>query len=105
MSNHNVGKVFNIKDMHKTEPIVRTVQLPASGWDVTANTQTVTVEGVSADLTAQEIHPMPDPMSLQAYMDAGIRCIQQATDKLTFMADVLPVSANITLFVTIWQLT
>lgn len=81
-------------------PVYRTVTLPASGWS--SNTQTVTVNGVLADESAQLIQPMPAVASQQAYMTAGIYCSGQAANSLTFTCSEVP-TENITIYVVITE--
>lgn len=80
------------------------VTLTTSGWDSTAKTQTVTVNGVSATETAQLITPVPALASQAAYYDAGIKCTGQAANSLTFTADTVP-TADLTVYVTIQEVS
>lgn len=77
-------------------PALRTATLSASGWS--GNSQTVTVQGVEADETAQLIQPMPAIASQAAYMAAGIYCSGQAANSLTFTCQTAP-TENITVYV------
>ena len=83
-------------------PVYRTVTLPASGW--ASNTQTVTVQGVVADETAQLIQPMPAIASQAAYMAAGIYCSGQAANSLTFTCQTAP-TENITVYVVMQEVS
>lgn len=82
------------------KPKRRTITLTAAGWS--NNTQTVTVSGVSADETLQEIKIMPAMASMTAYRDAGVQCDAQAANSLTFVCEEAP-TANLTVFVTITE--
>ena len=77
-------------------PAYRTVTLPASSWS--SNAQTVTVNGVLADETAQLIQPMPAVASQAAYYAAGILCTNQAANSLTFTCQEAP-SSDLTVYV------
>lgn len=83
-----------------TKPIYRTVTLPAAGWS--SNTQTVTVQGVLADETAQLIQPMPAVASQNAYITAGVICSGQAANQLTFKCSTVPTD-DISLYVVITE--
>ena len=76
------------------------ITLPASGWS--SNTQTVTVQGVLADETAQLIQPMPAIASQDAYISAGIICSSQAVNQLTFKCSTVPTD-DISLYVVITE--
>lgn len=78
----------------------RTVTLSSGGWS--DNTQTVTVQDVSATETAQLIQPMPAVASQQAYMSAGIYCSGQAANSLTFTCSTVP-TQDITVYVTVQE--
>ena len=78
------------------------VTLSASGW--AGNSQTVTVQGVVADETAQLIQPMPAIASQAAYMAAGIYCSGQAANSLTFTCQTAP-TENITVYVVMQEVS
>lgn len=80
----------------KATPKSVTVTLPASGWS--SNTQTVTVNGVLADESAQLIQPMPAMASQSAYYGAGVLCSGQAANSLTFTCQTVP-TADLTVYV------
>ena len=82
------------------KPLARTVTLSASGW--ADNAQTVTVQGVVADETAQLIQPMPAVASQEAYYAAGILCTGQAANSLTFTCQTVP-TENLTVYVVIQE--
>ena len=77
-------------------PALRTATLSASGW--AGNSQTVTVQGVLADESAQLIQPMPALASQTAYYEAGILVTGQAANSLTFTCSTVP-SSNLTVYV------
>ena len=73
-----------------------TVTLAAADWN--SNTQTVTVNGVTA---TNLVMVAPAPSDYTAYGTANIRATAQATDSLTFECDTTP-SADIDVNVAIW---
>lgn len=77
-----------------------TVSLPASGWS--SNTQTVAVNGVLADESAQLIQPMPAVASQNAYISAGVICSGQAANQLTFTCSTTP-TEDISLYVVLTE--
>lgn len=72
-------------------PTATKITLTVAGWDSTAKTQSVTVTGVSADATKQEIRVMPVNAALDSpYIAAGVQCIAQAANSLTFACETVP---------------
>lgn len=78
------------------------VTLTSSGWS--SLTQTVTVNGISADEGAQLIMPVPQMTSSSAYNSAGIRLTAQAENSLTFTASTAP-SADINVYIVYQELS
>ena len=71
------------------------VTLPASGWNVNAKTQTVSVSVVTATANCI-ITAAPD--SYMTYAKAGVRCTAQGAGTLTFVCETVPtadVEANV----------
>ena len=64
---------------------IANVTLTAAGW-ASALTQTVNVDGVTADRNTCHVIATPDSWSHDAYGEAGVRCTTQADGKLTFLA-------------------
>lgn len=84
--------------------IARKVTLTASGWNANTKQQRVTVSGVLADATKQDIHPRPVDTSYEnAWKTYGIKCIKQAANSLTFQCNEVPTSA-VDVYVTIISL-
>lgn len=81
-------------------PIRVTISLVSTGWS--NNTQTVTVNGVSATETEQIIFPVPAISSQEAYFEAGIMCTGQAANSLTFTCEETP-TTNLTVYVVIQE--
>ena len=73
-----------------------TVTLAAADWN--SNTQTVTVNGVTAD---NLVLVAPSPTDFTAYGTAEIRATVQATNSLTFVCTSTP-TADLTVNVAIW---
>lgn len=72
--------------------LIRTAALTVEEWtgEAAPFTQTVTVEGILADVTKQAILPAPDTASIEAWGAAGITCTAQAENALTFSCTTLP---------------
>ena len=86
------------------KPASISVTLPASNWDSSEKTQTVTVPGILADETKQLITPTPALAYQTAYYGAGIRCTNQAADSLIFTAETVP-TEDLTIYVTIQEVS
>lgn len=67
------------------KPKTITVTLPASGWS--NNQQTVTAKGVTAN---NAVTPSPAPASWEAAGAAGVRCVTQGGNRLTFTCSETP---------------
>lgn len=65
-----------------------TVTLTSVGWE--DGSQTVQVEGISADETQQLIQPVPASLSKSSYYDSGIQCIAQGNGTLSFTSETTP---------------
>lgn len=75
-------------------PHATKITLTVAGWNSAAKTQSVTVSGVSADATKQEIRVMPVDAALDSpYIAAGVQCIAQAANSLTFGCETVPTEA------------
>lgn len=75
-------------------PNATKITLTVAGWDSTAKTQSVAVSGVLADATKQEIRVMPVNATLDSpYIAAGVQCVAQAADSLTFACETVPTEA------------
>ena len=75
--------LYSKTEMNAKLPRYKSVTLLSSGWN--SSSQTVEVFGVVADKTKQLIIPAPTFASIgNAYNEAGIRCVDQAENKLTF---------------------
>lgn len=72
-------------------PLAKQITLYKGAWDGSTKQQLVTVSGVLADPTLQEIRVMPVNAALDSpYIAAGIQCVAQATDNLTFACKTAP---------------
>ena len=77
---------------------LKKVTLSSSGWS--SNTQTVTVNGVLADESTQEIMVMPAMSDMTAYHEAGVRATAQAANSLTFTCNTVP-ATNVSVYIVI----
>lgn len=88
-------------DVNAAKPVLRTATLTTSGWS--SNTQTVTVQGVSADTSAQLIYVSPaSKAAATAWSEAGVFCSAQGANSLTFVCDSTP-SASINVNISIQE--
>ena len=88
-------------DLISLKPSACLVTLKSTGWDSSAKTQTVTVNGVTADEASCMIIAMPAVANQSAYNDAGVNPIAQAANSVTFGCDTVP-SADLKVWVT-WE--
>lgn len=84
------------------KPVFHAVTLSASGWRGDTRTQTIAVDGVSADETRQVLTVTPAPDSLADAGAAWVRCSAQGAGTLTFSCNSLP-AAELTYYVTIQE--
>lgn len=68
----------------------RVVQIPNTGWS--NGKRTVTVTGVTPANTVL-VSPEPSDANYKEYCMAGVRCVAQGTDSLTFACDTVPAAA------------
>lgn len=88
-------------DVEGAKPMLRTATLTTSGWS--SNSQTVTVNGVVANSSAQLIYVSPaNKDSATAWGEAGVFCSAQGANSLTFVCDSTP-SANISVNISIQE--
>lgn len=80
------------------KPKIISTTLLAGNWDNL--TQTVSVEGISADETKQIITLSPSIASQEVYIDVNVRCTGQGENSLTFTADEIP-STDLTILISI----
>ncbi len=81
--------------------IMRKVTLTASGWITGINQQAVTVDGVSADTTKQEIRTAPVDASYDGpYKTCVVEQVAQAANHITYQCSTIP-TADIDVYVTI----
>ena len=71
-------------------PKLTIVTLPASGWDSTTKSQTISVAGVDADETKQWIECTGVISNQSAFDDASIKITAFAENSLTFTASTVP---------------
>lgn len=87
-----------------TKPKRVRVTITASGWNSSTKTQTVRVNGVLADESAQVIQPIPAIASQSAYNAAGILATGQAENSITFTASTVP-TADLSVYIVITEVT
>ena len=80
------------------KPKLYTITLVATEWE--SKVLSVDVPGVVGDETKQRIFVSPAEASRSAYNDAGVQCIAEDVNSLTFSADETP-AGNLTVLVTI----
>ena len=68
------------------------------------NTCTIMVPGVLADESKQLIYVMPTIDSQEIYFNAGISCINQGADELTFKALITPTD-SVRLYIILQEVT
>lgn len=88
-------------DLATLKPSACLVTLKASGWDSSAKTQTVTVNGVTADEASCMIIAMPAVANQSVYNDAGVNPTAQAANSVTFGCNSVP-STDLKVWVT-WE--
>lgn len=84
----NLQSQVTVLDQNKLEGAAKTATLSTSGWS--SGTQTVTVNGVTANST---VIVSPAAASFEAYCKAMVRCTAQAANSLTFTAKTTPTAA------------
>lgn len=94
-------KVPTQQTFQASQPVRQSITLTSAGWN-SSKQQAVTVSGVLADETKQLIIPTPYIADQTLFEDAGIKCIGQVANKLTFeyKGDTKPAS-NIRVYVVI----
>ena len=88
-------------DLVSLKPSACLVTLKSTSWDSSTKTQTVTVNGVTADEASCMIIAMPAVANQSAYNDAGVNPTVQAANSVTFGCDTVP-SADLKVWVT-WE--
>ncbi len=89
---------YNFADFVKAK--VHNVTLPATSWK--NKTQTVYIDGISAEEGAQLIQPVPASASFPTYAEAEIQ-VRQSLNQLEFSCKTPPV-ADIAMFIVIQDL-
>lgn len=79
---------------------LRTITLASAGW--TDNEQTISLDAILGDVTAQYIRAMPATASMPQYMACGVGLYSQATGTLTFQCLSAP-TADLTVYVLITE--
>ena len=90
-----------IPDTIARVPSVTQITLTTAAWDDATLSQTVTLNGISADENSQMISFFPVPSSMKNMIESGVYCSAQAENSLTFSCDIIPID-DVTLTVS-WQ--
>ena len=77
--------------------------LTVSSWDPASKTQTITCNGILADVTKQLIIIIPNSSSFDEYTNNAIICKAQGENSLTFYCDNIPTN-NINIYIIIQDL-
>ena len=100
-TNDDLTNIVNAIDETKADtPKISTIILSSSSWNITTLQQEVAVTGISADQTAQIITISPDTSCYTEYLDAGVQCIGQVENSLTFSVEEIP-SSDFTVYVAV----
>lgn len=76
------------------EAKMRKVTLTVAGWNSSTKQQTVSCAGVLADITKQELRPIPVDTSYEsAWNTCGIQAVAQGADSVTFQCSDIPTTA------------
>lgn len=77
--------------------------LTASSWNPASKMQTITCNGILADVTKQLIIIIPNSSSFDEYTNNAIICKAQGENSLTFYCDNIPTN-NINIYIVIQDL-
>lgn len=90
--------INNLDKAKQAQHLTRTVTLTAAGWS--SGTQTVAVDGVTADNT---VMVAAAAASMESYGNSKVKCTAQAAGKLTFTCDTENVpKVSLTVNISIW---
>ena len=81
-------------------PQIKQVILPLSNWDAETLTQTLTIQGISADESSQVIMVTPSPACMAEAVEKVVICSAQGENMITFRCNSLPtndITMNISL--------
>ena len=90
ISNNEDVATKNYVDSHAGAPTTTTATLPVNGWS--SNTQSITIQGIKSSSKVM-VSPNPAglyPDSLDDYIDAGVYCLGQSANTLTFKCKTTP---------------
>lgn len=86
----SICAVEGIPDLEEAMTKCIRVKLLAANWSSSDKTQTVAAPGVEQSPRYQQLILTPVSNKLEAYYNAGIRCIGRETGKLTFKCETIP---------------
>ena len=72
------------------KPYIAQVVLPVSDWDNETHTQTINIQGISADATSQFIMVSAIPECMIDAVDSVVICSDQGDNTVTFHCDYIP---------------
>lgn len=100
VDDHDVASKQYVDNLVK--PTINTYTLMSSSWSNVNNvpTQTLSVNGISADEASQVVNVVPKTTDFKVYNDAGVYISKVAQDSLTFECSEKP-SQNLTIYITI----
>lgn len=81
------------------KPILKSIILPRTGWS--DNRQTIEVSGILQDELSQKITVASASVNKEEYDNAGVECVGQGIDSLTFSAVTATPSSDLTVLITI----
>lgn len=93
---------FAVSRQRFMNPSMTWETLPAVDWSSSDNSQVLEVSGVDSSEGTQVIIVSPATDSQSAYYAAGVRCVGQDTDQLTFQCDTIP-DVDLDVFVSIQE--
>ena len=101
-SSTDTNAIANVAYVNRLKPTRLTATLSASGWS--GNSQTITVNGVITNTSAQDIDiSCADKASADAWAAGGVWCSNPTTaNRLTFTCTTAP-TANINLNIRLWE--
>ena len=90
IENNAEQNTFTVLTDKIMNPSMTQETLAAADWDSSDNSQVLEVFGVDSGEGSQVIIVSPATDSQSAYYTAGVRCVGQDTDQLTFQCDTIP---------------
>ena len=91
-------------ELDALKPKIVSVLLTEAGWtgSTAPYTQTIPILGVLEDERKQLIQPVPTGLDREKYLNAGVMCISQEKEALTFLCRKMP-TGNLSVYVAIQE--